>query len=241
MAGNPPKVWQELGDEFHMMIGEYIAAWAQVDDELFRIFQDCIGPLEQSAIIYYRTPGISERFGLTDEIVLSVFPKREKKSGGRDPAEVKAWKAAKDGYGDLLSVRRRIAHHPTAIRSGPKFSIFDDVRTFHQPPSSWFEIYVNQHERLRERSSNLKALRIHDLRKHLIATMALRDRLRRFFLRCINKARASIFLANSSAKLSEISKKEKSPQYLCGDHNHIVGDLQFIGARQQPPIPRLRR
>jgi hypothetical protein len=100
---------------------------------------------------------------------------------------VKAWKAAKDGYGDLLSVRRRIAHHPTAIRSGPKFSIFDDVRTFHQPPSSWFEIYVNQHERLRERSSNLKAFRIDDLRKHLIATTALRDRLVNFFYDVLTK------------------------------------------------------
>jgi hypothetical protein len=76
MAREQKKSWQELGDEFYIMIGQCIAAWAQVDDELFRIFRSCLGPYEQSAIIYYRTPGLDARFGLTDEIVRSVLPER---------------------------------------------------------------------------------------------------------------------------------------------------------------------
>jgi hypothetical protein len=61
-----------------MMVGYCIAAWADVDEQLFRIFQDCVGPLEQSAIIYYKTPGLDARFTLTNEIVRSILPKRPK-------------------------------------------------------------------------------------------------------------------------------------------------------------------
>src|SRR5580704_14046716 len=113
---DPPKGWQELGEEFYMMMGQCIAAWAEVDDELFRIFRDCVGPYEQSAIIYYRTPGLDIRFGLTDEIVRSVLPKKPRRSGSHHHPNVKVWRAAQGDYQDLLAVRRRIAHHPIRHR-----------------------------------------------------------------------------------------------------------------------------
>jgi len=56
-------------DEFHMWVGYCITAWAEVDDVLFCIFRDCVGPSEQCAIIYYKTPGLEARFSLIDEIV----------------------------------------------------------------------------------------------------------------------------------------------------------------------------
>ena len=60
----------EIRDEFHMMIGYCIAEWAGIDDELFRIFQQCTGAKEkQAAIVYYRTPALNVRLGLVDEIV----------------------------------------------------------------------------------------------------------------------------------------------------------------------------
>ena len=37
-----------------------VAAWAEVDDWLFRIFRDRVGPYDQSAVIYYRTPGLDD-------------------------------------------------------------------------------------------------------------------------------------------------------------------------------------
>jgi hypothetical protein len=61
MADDHPKTWQKNRDEFHMVMGYCIAAWAQVDDQLFRIFRDCVGPYDQSAVIYYRTPGLHLR------------------------------------------------------------------------------------------------------------------------------------------------------------------------------------
>ena len=48
-------------DEFHMVMGYCIAAWAAVDEQLFLLFSDCVGPHEQAAIIYYRTPGLDVR------------------------------------------------------------------------------------------------------------------------------------------------------------------------------------
>jgi len=95
------------------MIGHCIAEWASVDDELFNIFQNCVGPRDQSAIIYFRIPSLSTRFDLTDEIVRSVLPRptRPRKSGGHDHPSVKAWDAAKNGYQPLLGIRSRIAHH----------------------------------------------------------------------------------------------------------------------------------
>ena len=109
---------QKAADDFHMMIGYCIAEWAKVDDELFRIFRDGVGPYEQSAIIYYRTPTLNARLGLTDEIVQSVLPKRPKKSGGHYHPSVKAWKVAIEGFCNLLAIRRRIAHQPISIRHG---------------------------------------------------------------------------------------------------------------------------
>src|SRR5580704_18065915 len=110
MPDEPPKSGQELGDEFHAMVGYCIAEWASVDDELFQIFRHCVGPIEQSAIIYYRTPGLKPRLDLTEELVKSVLPKRTKKSGGHDPAVA--------DFEKLLGTRRRIAHQPIMVRQG---------------------------------------------------------------------------------------------------------------------------
>jgi hypothetical protein len=137
-----------------MEIGKCIAAWARVDDELFQVFRHCVGPLEQSAIIYYRTPGLETRLALTDELVESVLPKRERKSGGHDPLEVGAWKNACASFRTLLATRQRIAHHPVAVRQEPFRAAMPVGRT-----PSWYEIYVRGNGQLRSRSQGLPALR----------------------------------------------------------------------------------
>lgn len=176
------KQWRELGDEFHMHVGYCIARWADVDNELYRIFQDCLGPEEQSAIIYFRCPGLDVRLGITDELVKSVLPKAARKSGGHDSPEVKAWKNAIADFRDLLAVRRRIAHHPIVIRQEP--FMVGHSRVGETPPS-WFEIYVSRHEQ--HRTGDLPALKIKDLKDHQAAVVKLRDRLRRFFLDVLTK------------------------------------------------------
>jgi hypothetical protein len=205
MTDEKPKTWQELGDEFHMMVGYCVAEWAGVDDELFRIFRECVGPHEQSAIIYYRTPGLDVRFGLTDEIVRSVLPKRPKKSGSHDHPSVRAWVAAKGDYPNLLGMRRRIAHHPIMIRQEP----FRVGMAAGESPPSWFEIYVSQHEGLRKKSSNLPALRIDDLKTHLIAVNQLKGRLHRFFYDVLTK-RAAVSLLQTLPPSSTKSQKAES-------------------------------
>jgi hypothetical protein len=183
------KEWTELADEFHIMVGQCIGAWAQVDDELFRIFQDCVGPLEQCAIIYYRTPGLDVRFGLTDEIVRSVLPKKEKADGGHDHPDLVAWNKAKKGFSDLLGVRRRIAHQPIDIKHGITFGGVTLPTRFPggMLAESWFEIYVGQHERLREKEAKVLPLKIGDLKDHLSATLNLRARLYAFFHQTLTK------------------------------------------------------
>ena len=187
MSDQPPKTLQELGEEFHLMIGECVAAWAQVDDELFRIFLECLGaPAPQCAIIFYRLPGLDVRFNLTDEIVRSVLPPRARKQGGHDHPSVVAWTKAKQGsakakdrgYQHLLAVRRRIAHQPVGIQSGPYYW---NVSFLDTPPPSWFEIRVGEFERLREKEAELPGLAIEDLRIHIRDVIALRDRLHRFY------------------------------------------------------------
>ena len=191
--------FHQAGDEFYMMIGQCIAEWAGVDDELFNIFQDSIGPREQCAIIYFKIQSLSTRFDLTDEIVKSVLPKpeRPKREGGHDHPSVKAWGIAKGDYQDLLSTRSHIAHHPVEIglepgRSAPGGEQFA-TQIFGSPgiapPRTWYELSASLKERMRERSANLRPLRIEDLRDHLSKVVSLRFRLRNFFENVLTKSR----------------------------------------------------
>ncbi len=176
MSDGQSKSWQQLGDEFYLMMGQCIASWAQVDDALFRIFQACVGPPEQCAIIYYRQPGLDIRFGLTEEIVVSVLPKRERQSGGHDHPDVATWKDIVRTGKKLLETRRRIAHYPVMLHM-----VHIEPSRVGEPPPAWFEIYVNQHERMRGRQSDIKPIHINDLSVHLLLTMELQGRFNRFF------------------------------------------------------------
>jgi hypothetical protein len=111
----PSKTWQELGDEFHMQMGYCIAHWASVDNGLFKIFHTCVGPLKQSAIIYYKIPGLEARLTLTDEIIRSIFPSTKNEPGKHPHRDVKRWTNIRNNIADLLPIRRRIAHHPVRL------------------------------------------------------------------------------------------------------------------------------
>jgi len=186
-----------------MWVGYCITAWAEVDDVLFCIFRDCVGPSEQCAIIYYKTPGLEARFSLIDEIVRSVLPK--KSPGEHDHPNVLAWNKAIKDRDELLGTRRRIAHHPVAVR-------MDIYRrgTFNSAPFgrmpigatgaakfSWVELYMSSHEKMRGRRSDLPPLRLEDLKKHYdeVGTMA---------------ARLLGFLINALSKPKEISSQPVS-------------------------------
>jgi hypothetical protein len=199
MSMDNQAMFHQAGDEFYMMIGQCIAEWAGVDDELFNIFQDGVGPREQCAIIYFRIQSLFTRFDLTDEIVKSVLPKpkRPKKEGGHDHPSVKAWVVAKGDYQDLLSTRSHIAHNPVEIGLEPgRAATFGGrfaTQTYNSPgiapPRTWYELSASSKERMRERSATLRPLRIEDLRDHLSKVASLRQRLRDFFENVLTKTR----------------------------------------------------
>ena len=188
MAESASAEWQRRGDDFHAQVGYCIAEWSRVDNELFAIFRRCVGgPLLQCAIIYYRVPGLEARFGLTDELVKSLLP--ETIPGGAVDPKLKAWKEAISRHGDLLGVRRRIAHQPIDLMidlvpgRGMNAQLGTTTLNEAAPPheASWFEVYVNQHEGMRTKEAQSKPLRIDDLKAHLDEVVHLHDRLHGFF------------------------------------------------------------
>jgi hypothetical protein len=113
---------------------------------------------------------------LADELVKSVLPKRERKSGAHDHPHTKLWNSIEKDFRDLQHLRRRIAHHPVALQQTTYLPLLLPATP------SWFEIYVSQNERLRLRdsSANLKPLRIEDLSRHHIELKQLTRRLSEF-------------------------------------------------------------
>jgi hypothetical protein len=187
MARKPLQSMDTLGDEFHVMVGFCITEWARVDDKIFSVFRHCVGPIKQCAIIYYRVPGLDARVGLTGEIVGSVLPKPARKSGGHLHPLVKEWCAIETEIRELLSVRRRIAHQPVMIQSRIWRSAALNTFAFNEAAfttpgeiESWFEIYTNQHERLRERESDKQSLTVDHLAAHLAAVNGLLPRMHKF-------------------------------------------------------------
>lgn len=77
------KVRQRLAKaEFHQQVGMCITAWANVNQQLFNICFDILGSTkDRVSIVFYSSPTIATRLRLVDELVLSVLPKREKKTG----------------------------------------------------------------------------------------------------------------------------------------------------------------
>lgn len=149
MSDDDPEAWRKSCDEFHMVMGYCIAAWAGVNDQLFNIFRDCVGPLDQCSVIYYRTPGLDARLSLTAEIVRTTLVPSWERPGNADP-RMKEWNAIAAQFRRLLAVRRRIAHHPVRtepLRVGMPVGI----------PLTEFEIYVGRHEELRESAAKLPA------------------------------------------------------------------------------------
>jgi hypothetical protein len=171
MADDDSEERRKRRDEFHMELGYCVAAWAGVDDRLFRIFRDCVGPYDQSAVIYYRTPGLDARLNLTTEIVRTTLLPSWERPGNTDP-RIKAWKDICKEFHKLLPIRRRIAHHP--VRTDP-------FRYYISEPDGELAIQVGEHERLRDSQANLPPLRLRQLTLHRLGVEGLRQKLGTFY------------------------------------------------------------
>ena len=161
-------------EQFYQMIGACITTWANVDEELFRIFRRCVGPLEQSAIIYFKTPSLEVRRTLTEELVYSVLPKT--RSGDQPHPSVKAWKEASKSFQELSKIRGQIAHH--------RMSYLVDPMKFTEPgakreDTEWFQLYLTFGQEHRKRDAG-KPLKYRDLVQHLEGVLQLSIALNRF-------------------------------------------------------------
>jgi hypothetical protein len=99
----------EGADEFFTWLGKCITAWASVENHLFEICVSSLGTTKhRAAIVYYRTPSLDARLELTNELVLTVLPARER--------DVKIWDNIKKEIKSLSPIRNRLAHHPVEQR-----------------------------------------------------------------------------------------------------------------------------
>jgi hypothetical protein len=199
MSESPRSAADQEADKFHMMLGYCITIWADVDDLLFRIFRDCVGPTLQCAIIYYKTPSLEARFTLTDEIVRSVLPK--KNPGEHDHPFVVAWDKIIKQRQDLLTVRRRLAHQQVAVR----MRVHSNSLLNRAPPGkatiggpidqfSWTELYTSESEQLRGRPGDTTPLYYQDLENHFIGVGGLANDLLGFLIEVISKPHKELSL-----------------------------------------------
>lgn len=161
---NSRDLFGEKHDTFYRAIGTCIGSWAWVDEKFFEIFQACVGPVAQCAIIYYKVPNLDARITLTDEIVLSRLP--QKANGEHDHASIADWANIRKRATDLLATRRRVAHHPVHISI---WGIEDEATTNILDVNldlTAFEIYVSASERARKPDKEWKPLTLADLEEH---------------------------------------------------------------------------
>jgi hypothetical protein len=188
----------ESGAEtFYATMGRCIAEWSKIDEALFRLCMECIGPSEQSAIVYYRLGGIDIRSGLVNELVESILPRKERKNGGHDHKDLVQWRSLVAEIKTLLGARRRIAHHPVsesrnALSIMSQFEYGGRIFTYlmSDPTGPWMHISTGKHERLRKSSSS-EPLILTDLQKHLEDVQKLSGKLQKFHDVLITHGKAS--------------------------------------------------
>lgn len=169
----PPSIYAPA-DDFFAWLGKCITAWARVEDHLFEICVHSLGATKQrTAIVYYRTPTLDGRLNLTDELVRTVLPIREKKRGGHDHEDVLAWKKVRNEITSLLPTRNRLAHHPVLEKQAIQVSVPYAVPISSAASDllggfSWYESYVSDAERLRGRHEDVKPLTAPDLSSHRV-------------------------------------------------------------------------
>jgi hypothetical protein len=165
----------EKATEFYSLVGAAVTDWARIDQELFRICADILKAYEQhSAIVYYRTPTLSARLTLVDELIHTIFPKSSKKSGAHISQSEEMWTKLRTDIKDELSVRNQLAHSPSGLMiesPGEPVVPITDV---------WFASYMSATEKLRGKLDTRKELKVDDVKNHLEKVKDLFLRLRNF-------------------------------------------------------------
>ena len=163
-------------ERFYALVGQCITEWAIVDELLFHLCLHSIGKPQQSAIVYYRTPGIDIRLNLVDELVKAILPVWSHRSGTHPHPDVSKWNQIVKDVKAILATRRRIAHQPVK----PVANWIDIVVAFDELTENIVKIGPGNFEKLRVKESDVTALVISDLQSHLVEIKAIETRLYEF-------------------------------------------------------------
>ena len=142
--------FEEKSDEFYMLIGKCIKAWAYVEDRLFELYVlATAGTREANARKFFNLPGAGARLAETDAAL-------RRASLGADP-----WETIRSSIKAKLNVRNLVAHSP--VRKHTNYTMY----TWGKPnrTESWMEVAISENERLGGKTDS--PVRDTDLSDHL--------------------------------------------------------------------------
>jgi hypothetical protein len=164
--------------EFYELVGLCITAWAAVEEKLFDICEHILRTERRYvSVIFYRTPTITTRLELTEELLLLALPQRKRRSGGHDHPSMREWKQIKKEIGRLLPERNALAHDPVTLKIHPPTTLpLFPGRML----SSTETLEVSTGEREKLRGQGEKRVRDSQLVQHLTEVKSVTERLSAF-------------------------------------------------------------
>src|SRR5262249_16910284 len=141
--GLPTMPDQQHHDDFLKFVGVCIASWAVIEEILFQVCWSALKVTEErAAIVFDRTPTLSGRLDLTDELVKTILPKAGVGIGAHDHADVQRWNKLCGDIRKLASIRNQIAHRPVASRLSFRPDGLPDLGT-----TRWLELFQSNTKR----------------------------------------------------------------------------------------------
>jgi hypothetical protein len=161
--------------DFYQLVGQCIKAWATVEDKLFDICDKLLKTDRYFvSVIFFRTPTISSRLDLTDELLAVRFPKTTEQNQKLYHPVVAEWKLIKTEIVRLLPERNSLAHDPVKMN-------------INALTPTTFETSTSRKEKLRGK----EARRVEEtaLSRHLSDVNAISQSLEKFISDALSRAR----------------------------------------------------
>ena len=164
-----------------MFLGMCITEWANIEAEIFEIFNSVLGTdLRHSAILFYSTPTLETRLALCTELLATVFPSPEKKDGGHKHRDHKTWDSLLVAIRKEMPIRNRLAHSPVAPYIQDKATNWYEYFSLGRAIN--FRLYTPLEKKHRSRHASDAPIELEDLKRHLKAVAGLVGELQRFRL-----------------------------------------------------------
>lgn len=182
MSDDGEKSIEALTAEFHQLMGQAIANWAEAEAFLFKIFRAALGVSSQrAAIIFSHARQIEARRQLTDAILATRLPPRPQNGGTEDP-DTRQWRELSKTIQELLRTRNMIAHQPM----DPHLDWDEDLDGGVGKTEFWYEITSSEIQRARDGGPG-ETLDVDDLRAHINQVSSLKDRLHSFYAHTLSR------------------------------------------------------